>query len=260
MTRRRWPNLGATLATRFQLCGTLALTLDGQRIETALPGRLGRLLLVHLAVNRQRAVPREELLAALWPAEPPTAAETSLSALLSKLRRALGSTRIEGRTSLRLRLPDDAWVDLEAATEALHRAEAAFARRDWSGVYGPGRVAQHVAYRGFLPGEEAPWVVEVRRRLEDTHVRSLEVVGGACIEIGGAELDTAERCARRLVALAPYRESGYRLLMRVHARRGNTAESLLVYDRLRRLLRDDLGAAPSAETQALHRELLGTPA
>jgi DNA-binding SARP family transcriptional activator len=61
---------------------------------------------------------------------------------------------------------------------------------------------------------------------------------------------------RGLVELAPYRESGYRLLMRVHASRGNLGESLLVYESLRQRLREDLGTAPSAETQALHTALL----
>lgn len=250
------PNLGATLATRIQLCGTLALRLDGRRIESELPGRLGRLLVIHLVANRQREVSRSELLAALWPHDAPAAAESSLSALLSKIRKTLGPERIEGRTSLRLRLPDDAWIDLEAAREGLHRAESAFARGDWFGVYGPGRVAQHVAMRGFLPGEDAPWVADVRSALDEIHVRALELVGAACVEIGGSELNTADRCARRLVDLAPYRESGYRLLMRVLATRGNPAEGLLVYDELRRRLHDDLGVAPSAETQALHRSLL----
>jgi DNA-binding SARP family transcriptional activator len=39
--------------------------------------------------------------------------------------------------------------------------------------------------------------------------------------------------------------------------RGETAEALRVYERLRLQLRDELGIAPSAETQALHRRLLG---
>jgi DNA-binding SARP family transcriptional activator len=154
-------------------------------------------------------------------------------------------------------LPVDAWIDLEAATDGIHRAEAAFARADWFGVYGPGRVTQHVCRRGFLPGEDAPWVVAVQRRVEELHVRALELVGGACLAIGGSETSTAERCARQLVELAPYRESGHRLLMQVHAATGNQAESLLVYESLRVRLRDELGASPSAETQALHASLLG---
>jgi DNA-binding SARP family transcriptional activator len=47
------------------------------------------------------------------------------------------------------------------------------------------------------------------------------------------------------------------LLMETLEARGNTAEALLVYEALRRRLRDELGAAPSSSTQAIHRRLLG---
>ena len=67
----------------------------------------------------------------------------------------------------------------------------------------------------------------------------------------------AERDARRLIRLAPYRESGYRLLMQALARRDNNAEALLVYEQLRTVLRDELGATLSPATQALHRRILG---
>ncbi len=45
--------------------------------------------------------------------------------------------------------------------------------------------------------------------------------------------------------------------METLAGRGNAAEALLVYDDLRRRLRDELGTAPSPQTQELHRRLLG---
>jgi DNA-binding SARP family transcriptional activator len=54
----------------------------------------------------------------------------------------------------------------------------------------------------------------------------------------------------------PYRESGYRLLMEALAREGNNAEALRAYDELRTRLRSDLGVAPSAQTQELHKQLL----
>jgi DNA-binding SARP family transcriptional activator len=88
-------------------------------------------------------------------------------------------------------------------------------------------------------------------------VRALELAGRSALSIGGSELNTAERAARRLAELAPLRESGARLLMEVMERRGNPAEALLAYEALRMRLRDELGVAPSAETQALHRALLG---
>lgn len=237
--------------TRIQLCGRLVARLEGTRVERELPGPQGRLAFAFLAVNRHRPVTREELAGALW--EEPGVSDR-LSPLLSKLRTVLP---VEGRGELRLALPADAWVDVEAAAEGLHRAESAVAQGDFAGAWSPGRVAQHVASREFLPGEDAAWVQEQRRRLEEILVRALELVGRACLEIGAGELDTAERAARSLIVRSPYRESGHRLLMAVLAARGNTAEALLVYDGLRRRLREDLGAAPSAPTQELHRRLLG---
>jgi DNA-binding SARP family transcriptional activator len=237
--------------TRIQLCGRLVVRVDGRRVEAELPGRQGRLAFAFLALNRHRPVTRDELADALWAA--PSASDR-LSPLLSKLRAVVP---LDGRGEVRLALPGDAWIDVEAAAEGLHRAESAVAQGDFAGAWSPARVAQHVAGRELLPGEDAPWIAEQRRRLEEILVRALELVGRSCVEIGGGELATAERAARSLIAQAPYRESGHRLLMEVLAARGNAAEALVVYEELRRRLRDELGAAPSAPTQELHRRLLG---
>jgi DNA-binding SARP family transcriptional activator len=242
--------------TRIQLCGRLVVKLDGRRVEDALPGRQGRALLAYLVLHRLRPVTRGELVDALWPGEAPAAADSALSALLSKLRRALGPGALDGRSELELRLPSGAFVDLEAAREALHRAEAAVARGEWTAAWAPARAALHVSTRGFLPGHEGVWVDEVRRELHDVRVRALEAVGAAGLGLGGHEVLSTERSGRALIELEPFRESGWRLLMEALAARGNAAEALRVYERLRVLLREELGASPAAETQALHRRLL----
>jgi pentatricopeptide repeat protein len=59
-----------------------------------------------------------------------------------------------------------------------------------------------------------------------------------------------------LTELASYRETAHRILMEALARRGNVAEALRAYERLRILLREELGIAPSPAIQALHRRLL----
>jgi DNA-binding SARP family transcriptional activator len=59
-----------------------------------------------------------------------------------------------------------------------------------------------------------------------------------------------------LTELAPYRESGHRILLEALERRGNIAEALRAYERLRVLLRQELGIAPSPTLQAVHRRLL----
>lgn len=178
--------------------------------------------------------------------------------LLSKLRRAVGPELLPGRTEIELALPRDAFVDVEAALEALHRAQSHVANGEWAKAWGPSGVAYHVASRPLLQGHDRPWLDAWRQRLDDVRLRGLECFAAARLGLGGPTLPQAEDCARRLIELAPYRESGHRILMEALEQRGNNAEALLVYDRLRILLREELGVAPSPALQAVHRRLLGT--
>jgi SARP family transcriptional regulator, regulator of embCAB operon len=125
-------------------------------VEAKLPGRQGRLLFAYLAATRSRRSTRSELVAALWPQGAPDAAESSLASLLSKLRRVLGAYLLGGKSELRLALPADARIDLEAAGVAVHRAESAVALGSWAQAWAPSRTALYVANRGFLPGFEGP--------------------------------------------------------------------------------------------------------
>jgi SARP family transcriptional regulator, regulator of embCAB operon len=247
---------------RIQLCGTLAVEVDGRRIDHDLPGRQGRMLFAYLVVHRLRPIRRDELVDALWPSTPPAAADTALRALLSKLRRVLPERTLDGRGELRLNLPPDAFVDLEDARAAIHRAESALAQNDCHRAWGASLGPLFTARRGFLPDEDAEWIREVRHELEALHLRALECYAQACLGVGGTELVAAERAGRELTRLAPYRESGHRQLMRALAAGGNTAEALRVYEQLRTLLREELGIAPCAETVQLHTQLLNerTPA
>ena len=240
----------------MQLCGRLVVRIGGRRVDGDLPGHQGRSAFAYLILNRNRGVSRAALIEVLWPAEQPALVDPALSAILSKLRKVIGPGSLDGRGDVRLVLPD-AWVDVEAASEAIHRAEAAAARKAWAEVWGPGRVALHIARRGLLPGEVAPWIEEKRRDLQEIELRALECVAESGLELGPSELDSAMRSGRDLVRLAPHRESGYRLLMRALDAEGNAAEALGVYEHLRVRLRDDLGAVPSRATQELHRMLLG---
>jgi SARP family transcriptional regulator, regulator of embCAB operon len=243
-------------ATRIQLCGRFVVRVRGRRIEQELPGRQGRLLFAYLAVNRDRVSGRDELADALWPRGLPSAPDLALSALLSKLRRLLPAGALEGRGQLRLELGPHARVDVEAAREGIHRAEALIAAGDWYGAIGPTLVAHNISGRGLLPGEEGGWIDELRRELEEIRVRALECTARRSLGLGAPELAVAERTARRLVLLSPYRESGYAVLMEALERQGNIAEALRVYESLRTLLREELGAAPAPAVQRVHERLL----
>jgi SARP family transcriptional regulator, regulator of embCAB operon len=213
-------------------------------------------LFVYLAVNRALPCRREELIEALWPWRTPAGAETSLSALLSRLRAILGGDVLSGRGEVRLLLPPDAWIDIEAAEEAIHRAESAVAQGDWARGWGPSLIALFTARRGFLAGEDLPWAAEHRRRLEEIRYSALECYAAVALGTGGTELAPGERVARELVAAEPFRERGHGLLMEILAARGNTAEALRVYEALRERLRNELGATPAPELRAVQERIL----
>jgi DNA-binding SARP family transcriptional activator len=248
--------MGDWTRARIQLCGRFVVDLDGARLEDVLPGRRGRVLFAYLVLSRGRSVPRDELLVAGWGDEAPTEAGNALSVLLSKLRHGLGADRLRGRTGIELLLPWATFVDVEAALEGAHRAESAIAEGRWAQAWGPAGIAYHVASRPFLTGLEAPWIDQWRRRLEEVRLRGLECFAAAGLGLGGPALAQAEERARMLTELAPYRETAHGILMEALAARGNVAEALRAYERLRSLLREELGIAPSPALQALHRRLL----
>jgi DNA-binding SARP family transcriptional activator len=244
-------------AVVIQLCGRYAIEVEGERVEAALPGRQGRLLFAYLALNRNRAFTRGELVEAVWSRQPPRDPGDALAALLSKVRTALGNRYLEGRTELTLSLPAGSRVDVERCQAAIHQAESACSLGDWSRAWSAALAAQIVARRPLLPDYESDWIDEWRRDLDGVLVRSLECYARACLRLGGTELAAAERASRQLVRSAPLRESGYALLMEALEAEGNTAEALVVYETLRTRLRDELGVSPAEPVQSLYRRLLG---
>ena len=67
----------------IELCGQLAVSVDGRRCEAKLPGRQGRLAVAFLAISPQ-AVTRERLIAALWGEDAPAGQSQALNVVLSR--------------------------------------------------------------------------------------------------------------------------------------------------------------------------------
>jgi branched-chain amino acid transport system substrate-binding protein len=180
---------------------------------------------------------------------------------MTKLRALLEECGIDGSTALtsafgcyKLSLPAGSWIDVDAALEALERAEAELAVGDVAEAKTQAATAVALARRVFLPGEDAPWVEEKRRDLHEVLVRAVECVRDA--SFGAGDFAEAVRHGDEVIRLEPFRESGYRRLMEAHAAAGNPAEALRVYEGCRRFLADELGAYPSPETEAVYLDVL----
>jgi len=204
-------------------------------------------------------VPIDELADAVWSTSTPAGAwETALSAVVSKLRASLRA--VDSRCAVttaagcyQLALPPDAWVDVEAARHALEEAESHARAGRFREVWGPANVAGAIAARPFLAGVDAEWIARVRQRLRETRVRALECL--AAVARANREHPLAAQLAREVVELEPFRETGWQALMRAYAAGGNRAQALRAYADCKKLLADELGVAPSPETEAIARAL-----
>jgi DNA-binding SARP family transcriptional activator len=242
--------------TSIRLCGPLALEVDGRDLASAIPGGQASVLLGYLAAKADRAADRDELIDVLWPERPPSDPHAALRPVLSRLRRALAPATLEGRERLRLVLPEPVWIDVDEATRAIETARAAARSERWENAREESEAALGLLRRGLLPAHEGEWLDIRRREVEELELEALEWLARSSLALGGPELAAAERASRELVARSRFRETGYRFLMEALAAGGNVAEALRVYERLRVLLRDELGTGPAPEVQALHRRLL----
>jgi YVTN family beta-propeller protein len=253
------------MSVRVSLTERISIEARGAVVdEQRFPGRQGRLVFAYLLAEQGRPVPRGELAEALWADAPPATWEKALSVLVSKLRALLTECGLDGARSLtsafgcyQLTLPAGAWIDVVAADEAATAAERSLAAGQLEQARADACIAESLARRTFLPGEDARWVEDKRAGLRETLVRALDCLAEAHRLVGDPR--AAVRAAEELVELEPYRERGYRLLMQAHSAAGNDAEALRAYERCRRLLDDELGTYPSPETEAIYRRLLEVP-
>jgi DNA-binding SARP family transcriptional activator len=227
--------------------------------ERDLSGRQGRLALAFLASERHRPVSKDQLVEVIWPDEAPREVDIALSAILSKLRgllkRTSPSAAIEVLSgTVQFRLPPDAWVDIEHAANAMEEADGAIRAGNRHVAWGHAVTLVIITRRPFLPGEDAPWIERRRGRLRAMLVRGLSALSQ--ISAANDEHALAVQYATEVLEVEPFQESGYRQLMRLHAGMGNRAEALRVFGRCRELLREELGAAPSQETEAAFLEIL----
>lgn len=247
------------MSLRMHLTGRICVIgAEGMLDEDDLPGRQGRLLLTFLVLHGRHPVSRDELAEVVWAGPPPAAWEHLLKSSVSRTRSALrriGADAVLAGSggTYQLRLPHDAWVDVETGIRAVDRAEAALRARDLGQAWAEAAVASAITRRPLLPHEDAGWIDRTRDQLTSGRIRALDVLA----EVWLARGDTAQALAAAVesTGLAPLRESSWRLQMRAHAAAGNFAEALRTFRECSRLLQRELGVGPSTETCELHARL-----
>jgi SARP family transcriptional regulator, regulator of embCAB operon len=254
--------LAASGLLRIYLAGNVALERGSVLMpERVLPGRQGRLAFALLVTERRAGLSVDDLADVLWNGAPPPSWNTALRAILSKLRGLMAEYGFDDAVAIesafscyQLRLPSDAWIDLEVAAKAVHDAETELRAGNLVAANGEALVAAAISGRPFLAGDDGQWAVQQRARLQDIRVRALSC--RALVAIGNGDPASAVGDAELVIELEPYREAAYVLLMRAHAAAGGRAQALQTYERLRTLMAEELGANPSPISAAAYLEIL----
>jgi LuxR family maltose regulon positive regulatory protein len=234
---------------RLETLGAFRVTIDDAPLAFERKAQKKPLaLLKALVAFGGEAVRESRLLDALWPEAEADQAAMALTTAIHRLRKLVGDeviVRGEGRVSL---AREQAWVDVwelerEVAELELELCPELLASQARRVVRAHGR--------GFLEAEpDEPWVVEARERLRRSVARALEHVI-RIHERAGSHAVAAD-CLEELLTVEPRRENTYRELMRIGAKLGDRARVVEAYRACRRMLQE-LGLAPSAETEALLR-------
>ncbi|MEU5700424.1 BTAD domain-containing putative transcriptional regulator [Streptomyces aurantiacus] len=225
--------------------------------DLPVPGARLQGLVVRLALAGGRAVAQGVLVDAIWAEDPPAGPAHALQALVSRLRRTLGSAGEVTQAAGGYRLAVDA-----ADVDALRFEQLAAAGRDRLRAGDPQAAAavlgEAVALWGDRPGAEPTVVAAVApaaaARLAHASVEAVADLAEAELTLGRA--DTAATRLTALLAEHPVHERAAALLMDGLAAQGRQAEALARYERVRETLADTLGTDPGTALRERHLRLL----
>lgn len=231
------------------------LEVEDETGPLSVPTPKERAVLEVLALRTGEVVPTEVLIDALWGIDPPRSASKSLQSHVSRLRRALptGAIATDGAGYRLDVLPED--VDAhrferlvsagrQAADGSDHRRAVSLLDRGLD------------LWRGTPLTELADGSLRIGQtvRLAELHLAAAETRVDAHLALGHHEQMVPELEA--LVADHPLRERFWWQLMLALYRSDRRADALAAFQRLRVLLRDDLGIDPSSEVRELESRII----
>jgi DNA-binding SARP family transcriptional activator len=191
-----------------------------------------------LAISPRHRLSRERLIEALWPGVSPDAGGANVRKAVHFARRALGREH-----ALAVR---DGSVELWPAgqiTTDVERFEAACARAFASGEGEAFREAAALYPDDLLPDDAVElWAEDPRRVLRETYLNILRRAG----------------TWSRLIEVEPTDEEAHRELIRAHLEAGNRQAAIRQFERLREVLREELGVGPDPQTVELYERVLAT--
>ena len=240
-------------AMRFEVLGPLSVSKNGGAVS--LGGRKQRTLLAVLLLRANEAVPRNQLVDALWGERPPPSWAESLDSYVYRLRKLIGHDRLAHEAGGYLLHVEPGELDADEFERLVTSSGVMAENGDCDAALRELTVALAL-WRGPAWGDllDSEALEADAERLEELRLGALESKFEAEIALGhGAEL-TPE--LERLVDEHPWRERLLASLMLALYRAGRQTDALDVFQAARRRLVDELGLEPGPELHELQRRIL----
>jgi predicted ATPase/DNA-binding SARP family transcriptional activator len=249
-------------ALQLALLGPIQVFLAGQPLRP-FPISKVQALLAYLAVEVQTPHARDTLIGLLWPEYTTESARQNFRQALFRLRQTIPPDYLLATNqTVQFNAASDYRLDVTTFTDLITACRRHAHPDLTTCAECSERLEQAVAlYRGeFLAGfflDDSPafeeWMVLKREWLRREVLQALADL--AVFHERAGVYAQAQAYAWRQVELDPPREEAHQQLMRVLALSGRRSEALAQYESCRRLLAEELGVEPSAETVALDEQI-----
>ncbi|MCR8579119.1 AfsR/SARP family transcriptional regulator [Streptomyces sp. Isolate_219] len=243
---------------RYEILGPLRVV-DGKNAKTIRAQKV-EILLVALVVRADQVVSTDQLIREIWGEEPPRSATASLYVYISQIRKLLRHTGTADSPVLTrppgymLTLGPDG-LDLHDFTRLLkegrdhlrsRRYEAAVRAFEDALALCRGPLLADIARGPILQGFRT-WLNEAQLECQESLMDAHLALGRHRELVSDLYLLSTEH---------PMREAFHRQLMLALHRSGSRGDALLVYQRARRTLRDELGVEPGSALRDIQRVIL----
>ena len=219
-------------------------------------------LMAYLAVAGQQQS-RDALAALLWPEHDQSSAKANLRRELSRLKRLMGEEHLKvDRYQAEVLRSPNLWLDVTVFANALDRARQHHPTTPTTCENCAAALAEAVALyqNDFMAGFALPdsvlfddWQFFQAEGLRQQLSEALQLL--IDWHVSRAEYERAVGYGRRWVALDALHEPAQRRLMQLYAWSGQHVAAMRQYVECARLLEEELGIAPEAETEALYEAI-----
>jgi DNA-binding SARP family transcriptional activator len=206
-----------------------------------------------LMINQNEWLHRDQIIDRLWPDLPQDAAIRDFKVALNALNKALEPNRPKGENPFfivrnenlyKINPQAKIWWDVAFFEDLADKPDMTSLEEAFS------------LYKGEFLAENLydEWTINKRDQIKKSVILVIEKL--AEISLTDCEYDQTIKFCEELLRIDPTWEGAYRNLMLVYAKKENQAQITMIYQKMKKILAEELGVSPSVVSEKLYESLV----